>query len=113
MKILFPVEVFYPSQAGGAANSVHYFTKHLDPSRFEKTVVATDKGLPAEVERNKWRETDDGRVMFVRTRSLRFPIRAAWRSLRNIRNADVVHLSSLYFPTAFISAIAAYLLKKK
>jgi hypothetical protein len=58
-------------------------------------------------------ETDDGRVMFVRTRSLRFPIRAAWRSLRNIRNADVVHLSSLYFPTAFISAIAAYLLKKK
>jgi len=113
MKIFYPVEVFYPSQAGGAANSVRYITRHLDQKRFECTIVATDKGLPEHIVRNEWRENEDGCVIFVKTRSLRFPIRAAIMSLRNIFGADVVHISSIFFPTAFTTAIAARLLKKK
>jgi hypothetical protein len=113
MKILFPVEVFYPSQAGGAANSVHYLTKHLDRNRFEPVIVATDKGLQQEVERNKWLDKESGRVRYVKTRSLSFPIRAAIASLKTMRRADVVHISSIFFPTAFISALAASVLKKK
>ena len=113
MKIFYPVEVFYPSQAGGAANSVRYITRHLDRDRFDCTIVATDKGLPENITRNEWRESDDGRVIFVKTRSLRFPIRAAFVSLRNLFRADIVHISSIFFPTAFTTALAARLLKKK
>jgi hypothetical protein len=113
MKILKPVEVFYPSQAGGAANSVYYLTKHLDPQRFESVIVATDKGLQADVRRNQWIENQSSRVRYVKTRALIFPVRAAINSLLNLRNADVVHVASIFFPTAFISAVAAYVLKKK
>jgi hypothetical protein len=113
MKILKPVEVFYPSQAGGAANSVYYLTKHLDPDRFETVIVATDKGLQNDVPRNQWVENRSSRARYIRTRSLVFPIRAAINSLLHTRNADVVHVASVFFPTAFISALAACVLKKK
>ena len=113
MKILYPLEVFYPSQAGGVANSVHFVTKNLDKSRFSPTIVATDKGLQPNVERNKWFESEDGKVIYIKTRSLRFPLRAAWQSLRNILSPDIVHVSSIFFPTALISATASCLLKKK
>jgi hypothetical protein len=113
MKILKPVEVFYPSQAGGAANSVYYLTKYLDPDKFETVIVATDKGLQNDVPRNRWIESQSGRVRYVKTRSLIFPIRAAINSLLSMRDADVVHVASIFFPTAFISALAACGLKKK
>jgi len=113
MKIFYPVEVFYPSQAGGAANSVRYITRHLSRELFDCTIVATDKGLPAEIKRNEWRENADGRVIFVKTRSLRIPIRAAFVSIRNLFRADLVHISSIFFPTAFSTALAACMLKKK
>ena len=113
MKIYYPVEVFYPSQAGGTANVLRYLTKHLDRDRFDCTIVATDKGLPHEIARNEWSENESGRVIFVKTRSLRFPIRAALVSLRNLFRADIVHISSIFFPTAFTTALAACVLKKK
>ncbi len=113
MKILFPLQVFYPSQAGGPANSIHWLTKNLRQQGFEPVVVATDQGIPSDVPLNKWIENEDGRVIFIKTRSLRVPIRAAIRSLRSIGDVDVVHLSSFFFPTAFITAFAASLLKKK
>jgi len=113
MKILYPLEVFYPSQAGGVANSVHFVTKNLDKSRFSPTIVATDKGLQPEVERNRWFQNEDGKVIYIKTRSLRFPLRAAWHSIRNILSPDVVHISSIFFPTALVSAAASCLLKKK
>ena len=113
MKILKPVEVFYPSQAGGAVNSVYYLTKYLDPKRFETIIVATDKGLDNDVPRNQWIKNHGSRVLYVKTRSLIFPIRAAINSLLDMRDADAVHVASIFFPTAFISAFAACVLKKK
>jgi hypothetical protein len=113
MKILIPVEVFYPSQAGGPANSVYYLTKNLDKSRFDPMIVATDRGLASDVARNKWIDNESGRVIFVKTRYSLLPFRAALATLKKIRSSDVVHLSSIFFPTAFVAAFAAHLLKKK
>lgn len=113
MKILFPLEVFYPSQAGGAANSVHYITKHLDKARFEPVVIATDRGLPEEFLKNHWIENEDGRVVFVTTFYHYLPVRAAAKSLWQVFGSDMIHLSSVFFPTAFITGALASLLKKK
>lgn len=108
-----PVDIFYPSQAGGPATIVHYVIKHLDPERFEAIVVSTDKGLRASVSRNRWRDTEGGRVKFVKTRSSIFPLRAIANSLLRLRGADIAHASSVFFPAAFVSIFAGCLLGKK
>jgi hypothetical protein len=113
MKIFFPLEVFYPSQAGGPANSIYWLTKNLVKEGFEPIIVASDKGIKNGFPLNRWIENEAGRVIHVRTRSLRFPVGQTVRSLLNFYRADVVHISSVFYPTAFITAFAARILKKK
>jgi glycosyltransferase involved in cell wall biosynthesis len=113
MKIFYPVEVFYPSQAGGPANTVYWLTKNLSKHGFESTIVATNKGISGQVELNRWLETDAGRTIFVKTRFLHIPVRQTIASLRQFFKADVVHLSSVFFPTAFLTAFAARIFGKK
>jgi hypothetical protein len=113
MKIFFPLEVFYPSQAGGPANSVYWLTKSLLNEGFEPIVVASDKGLEADFPRNRWRENEAGKVIHVRTRFLHFPLGQTLYALRSFMRADIVHISSIFYPTGFIVAFAARALKKK
>ena len=113
MKVFFPVEVFYPSQAGGPANSVYWLTKGLVKEGFEPVIVASDKGLANGHPTNTWVENEAGRVIHVKTRWLNFPIGQTLRSLANFRRADIVHLSSVFYPAAFATAFAAKALKKK
>lgn len=113
MRIFFPVEVFYPSQAGGPANSIYWITKNIRKYGFEPVIVATDKGIQGDVPLNKWLETDGGRVMYVKTRFLNYPFFQTLISLGTFLKADVIHISSFFFPTAFITAIAARLSRKK
>jgi glycosyltransferase involved in cell wall biosynthesis len=113
MKVFFPVEVFYPSQAGGPANSVYWLTKELVNEGYEPVIVASDKGLANGHPRNRWVENEAGRVIHVKTRWLNFPIGQTLRSLANLGSADVVHLSSVFYPAAFATAFAARALKKK
>ena len=113
MKIIFPLEVFYPSQAGGPANSVYWLVKNLKKHGFEPTIVATDKGINSDVPLNRWAENEAGRVIYIKTRFLHFPIYQTIISLLNFRRADVVHISSIFFPTGFVTAFAARLFGKK
>jgi len=113
MKIFFPLEVFYPSQAGGPANTVFWITKNLERFGFEPIIVATDKGIPVEIPLNRWLDTEGGRAIYVKTRFLNFPVYQTLVSLNNFRRAEIVHISSFFFPTAFVTAFAARLLKKK
>ncbi len=111
--IFFPVEVFYPSQAGGPANSIYWVTKNLSKYDFTPIILSTDKGLQPEVPVNKWLETDGGKVIYIKTKSLNFPFYQIFLALTNFYKADVIHLSSFFFPTAFVTAFAARLLNKK
>jgi glycosyltransferase involved in cell wall biosynthesis len=113
MKIFFPLEVFYPSQAGGPANSTYWITKNLQNKGFESVIVATDKGIQPEIPLNKWINTDGGRAVYIKTRFLNFPLHQTLISLLHFHQADIVHLSSFFFPTSFITAFAARILKKK
>ncbi len=113
MKVFFPLEVFYPSQAGGTSNAAYWLTKNLLKEGFEPVIVASDKGVAPGFPLNKWRENEAGRVIHVKTRNLHFPIGHTLYSLRHFYNSDVVHISSVFYPTAFVTAIAARLLKKK
>lgn len=113
MKIFFPLEVFYPSQAGGPANSIYWLTKNLSDFDIESIIVTTDKGLQEDVAVNKWVNLDFGKAIYVKTLRYNFPLRQTFVSLANFKNSDVVHISSIFFPSAFITAFAARLLKMK
>lgn len=113
MKIFFPLEVFYPSQAGGPANSIYWLTKNLVKEGFEPIIVASDKGISPGYPLNRWTENEAGKVIHIRTRSMIFPIGQTLRSLLNFHRADIVHISSFFYPAAFITAFAARALKKK
>lgn len=113
MKIFFPLEVFYPSQAGGPANTTYWITKNLQTHGFEPVIVATDKGIQPEIPLNKWLKTDGGTAVYVKTHYLNFPFYQTIISLLNFYKADIVHISSFFFPTSFMTGFAARLLKKK
>ncbi len=113
MKILFPVQVFYPSQAGGPANTVYFLAKHLLKSGYEPIVIATDSGISTDIKRNEWTKIDAGQVIYVKTRHIYIPFRQTLISLWNLRKVDAVHLSSFLFPAAFITGIAARLMGKQ
>jgi hypothetical protein len=95
MKIFFPLEVFYPSQAGGPANSIYWLTKNLVKEGFEPIIVASDKGIKNGFPLNRWIENEAGRVIHVRTRSLRFPVGQTVRSLLNFYRADVAKCAQI------------------
>ena len=113
MKIFFPLEVFYPSQAGGPANTIYWFTKNLRKFGFETTVVATDKGIPVNTTLNKWLLIDGIKAIYVKTHFLNFPFKQTIISLLNFYKSDVIHLSSFFFPTSFITAFVARIFRKK
>jgi glycosyltransferase involved in cell wall biosynthesis len=62
---------------------------------------------------NKWLESDGGKVIYVKTKSLNFPFHQTFLALLNFYKADIIHLSSFFFPTAFVTAFAARFLNKK
>lgn len=113
MKIFFPLEVFYPSQAGGPANTTYWITKNIQNHGFEPVIVATDKGIQDQIPLNQWLETDGGKAVYVKTRFLHFPLYQTIIALLNFYKADIVHVSSFFFPTSFMTAFAARILKKK
>ncbi len=113
MKILYPVEVFYPSQAGGPANSVYWIAKNLAAEGLAPEVVASDKGLGAATPRDEWTSVDGIRAVYVRTPNLNFPLKQTLAAFRRIFGSDIVHISSIFYPTAFASGIVARLLRKK
>lgn len=113
MKILYPLEVFYPSQAGGTANTVYWIVKKLTARGIDPIVIATDKGLPRDVLLNKWTRSECGQVIYVRTRLVRLPFFQTWLSIRNVLRADIVHLSSIYFPASLVTAFVAFFARKK
>lgn len=112
-EIFFPLEVFYPSQAGGTANMIYWITKNLAAHNYRSVIVATDKGIQSKVQLNKWIDIPGGRAIFVKTRFLDFPFRQTLVTLLYFYRSDIVQISSIFFPTAFFAAIASRMLGKK
>jgi len=112
-RILFPHEIFYPSQTGGVANTIYWIVKNLVGRGFEPFVVTTDVGVSADIPRNKWTLLDGVRAIYVRTHSRYLPVGQLLISIFNLHKADIVHTSSLFSPSVFPVTFAARLLRKK
>jgi glycosyltransferase involved in cell wall biosynthesis len=112
LRILFVVQVFYPSQAGGPANSVYWIAKHLDKSQFEPVIVSGDLGLGEEIERDEWMNNEAGEVIYVSTGGQKNSIRQTLVALRRLASVDIVQLSSLFYPPSLFIGMAARMMGK-
>lgn len=113
MKILLSADWFYPAQTGGPSNAIYWQAKALTRAGHEVTVVATSQDLPPSVPLNRWLTLDCGRVMYTKNPHFYLPIRHIWEGWQAIREADVVHVNSLFYPSSFVFVLRARWLGKR
>ena len=112
MTILMSADCFYPAQLGGPSNTIYWQAKALTRAGHDVTVVATSHALPADIQVNRWLSTDCGRVIYTRNPHFYFPVKHIWHGWQAIRNADVVHVNSLFYPASFVWVLMSQLAKK-
>ena len=107
MRVYFPLLCFYPSQAGGPANTIYWLSEELARSGITSIVTATEHGLDREfsvLDYNKLNE-----IRFV-PRLVDF---FRYKEIRKMLESDVVYFSSLFFyPTPFLLLIYYYFGRK-
>lgn len=106
MKVLFPISTFYPAQ-GGPSNVVYWIAKALVQKGIAVTIVTTNSEVEGKVPLDQWMDTEYGRVIYHTSRSILFPWRMMSSTLAAMPHCDVVHLTSLYYPSSLMSALAA------
>lgn len=110
--MLFPIGTIYPSQQGGPSNSIYWMARALMKNGVQVTVVTTDLGCEGKVPADTWMDTEYGRVIYHHERLHTLPPNML-RSIRQcLKEADVVHLTSLFYPPSLITAIMAAWLGK-
>jgi glycosyltransferase involved in cell wall biosynthesis len=113
LKVLFPIGSIYPSQQGGPSNSIYWLAKALVANGVDVVIVSTDAVLDAKIERNKWLITNYGKVIFYKDFSLHIPLKAIRTAFIEMKDADVVHLNSIFYPYSWIMGLLALIKKKK
>lgn len=107
MKILFPIGAFFPAQTGGPSNSVYWLICGLRTYGIHATVVATYLGikLEHEIPANQWLREDSVTRIYQKTLIHYLPIRAFYKVWQSIGTAHVVHLTNLFYPLSFFTAL--------
>lgn len=114
MKILIAAGFYYPSQQGGPCNSLYWLAKSLGKNGVDVTVVAMDTGIrDSSIVFDTWINTDYGKVIYITTPSVNRPINYIKRSIVQLKNADIVHLNSVFAPSSFVIGLVALLKGKK
>ncbi|MEB2778410.1 glycosyltransferase [Algoriphagus sp. D3-2-R+10] len=112
IKILHPLLCYYPSQAGGPANTLYWLNLALDKARFSTTVLSTDFGLDTEssltaVSKKVINPTHH--VQFLKSRGIEF----LKIGMRSINEGDIIQFSSIFFPPTLPLLIRAIIKGKK
>lgn len=106
MKILHPLLCYYPSQAGGPANTIYWINNSLNPNDFASEVVATQFGLINKIKTKEY--SKNHRTTFFNSKGKQF----IFKSLRELKTSDIIQFSSLFFPPTLPLLIAAIIKNK-
>ena len=113
MKVLFPLDLYYPSKIGGPANTLYWLCKALAKKGHEVTVVATQKGIDeGRVELNKWIKADGIITRYCETTS-KYPFEIIRHSVKRLGTVDTVVFSSICYVPNFIIGLIAKIQGKK
>ena len=119
MKVLFPIGTIFPSQQGGPSNTVYWMAKALNTpeginERVDVTIISTNLGIDLNtITSNKWMDTNYGRVIYTSEWFHSLPLRLIFLSLKKMKKADIIHLTSIFYPPSWILAPIALLQGKK
>ena len=105
LTVLFPTGSFFPAQNGGPDNTVYWITKALTRQGHHPVISTTAWGQPLPTPRGRWLDTDYGKVVYTRTPIHYLPFTQVRRALGELKQADVLHLSMIFYPSSFIMAI--------
>lgn len=112
MKILFPIKYFYPFQNGGYSQVVYWLAKALSNQGNDVIVITTTKDLNNRYKVNEWEDVEGLKVRYC-SGPLLLNIRLIVNGIKQIKECDVVHLTSIFFIPSFIFALTCIILKKK
>ena len=113
MKILFPIQYYYPSQIGGPANTLYWHCEHLQKQGFKTTVVASSVGIKEseELPFDKWIKTRNGKVKYCKGGRLNYKI--FFNTIKEIFCTDIIHFSSICYPYTIFWLFLALCLGKR
>jgi hypothetical protein len=97
MIIFHPLLCYYPSQAGGPANTLYWLNSELSVSDFSTQVLSTNFGLDSNVPLNEISENTSSvnhQVQFLDNKSSGF----LKIGMNAVQNSDIIQFSSLFFP---------------
>ena len=106
MKILHPILCYYPSQAGGPANTLYWLNNGLNKKFFETNIVSTNYGIAIDTEKIDY--GNNQKVDFFESKGKNF----IQFSLNAIIETDIVQFSSLFFPPTLLLLFFAKLKNK-
>lgn len=105
LKILFPTGSFYPAQTGGPDNTVYWITKALTRRGHQPIISSTDVGQPESTPLDRWLTTNYGEAIYTHNQVHYLPVRVIGKALSRLRKVDILHLSMITYPAAFLMAI--------
>ena len=110
VKIFHPLLCYYPSQAGGPANTLFWLNNALDNRKFEVNVLSTDFGLnDTAKEEKQGLFTNSHQVEFINSQGKLF----LKKGRRFLKTADIVQFSSIFFPPTLPLLLSAFIRSKK
>jgi glycosyltransferase involved in cell wall biosynthesis len=114
VKVLFPVGSFYPSQSGGPSNAIYWLTSALKKINIETVVITTNRGIQDEdVSLDQFINNEAGIVRYCKEKIYFISPRMLYYSIKNIKECDIIHLTSLFFVPSLVIAIFARVCNKK
>jgi glycosyltransferase involved in cell wall biosynthesis len=105
LSIVFPTGSFYPAQTGGPDNTVYWITKALTRQGHHPLISTTDRGQPETTPLGRWFDTDYGQVIYTRNIIHYLPLRVLAHAISKLKSADVLHLSMITYPAAWLMAL--------
>lgn len=113
MRVLFPLDLYYPSKIGGPANTLYWLCKALVKKGHSVIVVSTRKGIDdGHVELDKWLEVDGIQTRYCGTTS-KFPFKIVHHSVKRLGTVDTVVFSSICYVPNFIIGLIALIRGKR
>lgn len=115
MKILFPIGSFYPAQSGGPNNTIYWITKALKDKGVQPIIITTSNGIKPKhnIYFNRWMSTYYGEIIYVKTAIHYLPIKAFFIAFKQMKKAQVIHLTAIFYPLSWSIALVNTLFYKK
>ena len=103
--VLFPTPSFFPAQTGGPDNTCYWLTKALTKKGVTTLISSTDFGLPEDVARDEWLDRGYGSIIYTHNPIHYMPLKTIWKATKVLRKADILHLTMITYPAAWITAL--------